>query len=364
LLKSNQSNTSVPNGHSWGWRLLFSVGASMMILLFLWWLVSSGDQAEDLALFKKVLRDTVWWLASLYIVTALLQTLFRAVRYQSLLKADGLDPVPGTPYMFLITLARNMFVDMVPAGIGEASYVLMLNRGYRVPVSSCLSTLFLSIVLDILALAVLLVAIVLGAILSTAQFQISVGNALLATLIIVIVSGLLIMAAVPLSQWFSRVMNHTEIKVLKRFGGFLVEVGLSIRRVQQRGILLLTFSQSLAIRVLKYGGLTLLFTAVTMVNFNEFSQLPLWQILPAFISAEAAASLPLPTFMSFGSYEGGGVLAFSVLGFVVSDILIVMFVMHLISQVVDYTLGGLGLLGFFIVTRKRRLKDKNEGVGL
>ena len=108
--------------------------------------------------------------------------------------------------------------------------------------------------------------------------------------------------------------------------------------------------QSLAIRVFKYGGLYILFVAVTTASFHEFSSLPWWQVLPAFISAEAAASLPLPTFMSFGTYEGGGVLAFTVLGFAPADILLLMFVIHLISQVVDYTLGGIGLLGFILVT--------------
>ncbi|NOY17408.1 MAG: flippase-like domain-containing protein [Gammaproteobacteria bacterium] len=359
MLNSNHSNAAGLSSHSWRWRILFSMGASAFILFFLWWLVSSGNQSEDVALFKRVLRNTVWWLASIYIITAILQTLLRAVRYQSLLRADGIKAIPGTPYMFLITLARNMFVDMVPARIGEASYILMLNRGYHVPVSACLSTLFISIVLDMLALAVILIAIVLGAMFSATQFEISVGNALVATSLIVLISGLIIFAAVPLSRGFSRLMDFTQIRILQRFGEFLLEVGMSIRRVQQREILSLTLSQSLGIRVLKYGGLYILFIAVTLASFHEFASLPWWQILPAFITAEAAASLPLPTFMSFGTYEGGGMLAFSVLGFAAADILMVMFVIHLISQVVDYTLGGLGLMGFFLVTGKN--KGKEEG---
>ncbi|GBE07113.1 MAG TPA: flippase-like domain-containing protein [Gammaproteobacteria bacterium] len=357
MQNSNRRNAAALSGHSWRWHILVSMGASVLILYLLWWLVSSGNQTEDVTLFKNVLRDTVWWLVSIYIITSILQTLFRALRYRSLLKADGINTIPGTSYMFLITLARNMFVDMVPARIGEVSYILMLNRGYYIPVPACLSTLFISIVLDILALAVILIAIVLGAMVSTSQFEISVGNALVATSLIVLISVLIIFSAVPLSQWFSRLMDFTRIKILQRFGKFLLEVGMSIRRVQQREILSLTLSQSLAIRILKYGGLYILFIAVTMVSFNEFALLPWWQVLPAFISAEAAASLPLPTFMSFGTYEGGGMLAFSVLGFAAADILMVMFVIHLISQVVDYTLGGLGLMGFFLVTGK----DKRKG---
>lgn len=336
------------------WRVLLSAVVSILILFLLWWIVSSGHQVEDASSFAQILKNTAWWLASLYIITTIMQTLIRAMRYRSLLKADGINAVPGTAYMFLITLCRNMFVDMVPARIGEASYVLMLNRGYHVPVSACLSTLFISVVLDILALAVILIVLVLASLFSASQSGITVMNALVGTSLIVIVSGLLIYAAVPLSQWFSRLMDFTGIKILQRFANFLVEVGLSIRRVQEREILSLTLFQSLGIRVFKYGGLYILFVAVTAASFHEFSSLPWWQVLPAFISAEAAASLPLPTFMSFGTYEGGGVLAFTVLGFAPAEILLVMFVIHLISQIVDYTLGGLGLLGFVLVTGNKK----------
>ena len=130
--------------------------------------------------------------------------------------------------------------------------------------------------------------------------------------------------------------------------------------MQEREVLSLTLIQSLGIRVFKYSGLYILFIAVTAGSFHEFASLPWWQVMPAFISAEAAASLPLPTFMSFGTYEGGGMLAFSVLGFAPADILLVMFVIHLISQVVDYTLGGLGLLGYVLVTGK--MKDSESEV--
>ena len=336
------------------WRLLLSIFISVGILFLLWWIVSSGKQVEDANSFTQILKNTAWWLASIYIVTTIMQTLLRALRYRSLLKADGVSAVPGTGFMFLITLCRNMFVDMVPARIGEASYVLMLNRGYRVPVSAGLSTLFISVVLDMLALAVILITLVLASVLSAGQSGVSVENALVGTSIIVLVSGFLIYAAVPLSLWFSRIMDFTRVKILQRFARFLVEVGLSIRRVQEREILSLTLMQSLGIRVFKYSGLYILFVAVTSASFHEFASLPWWQVMPAFISAEAAASLPLPTFMSFGTYEGGGMLAFSVLGFAAADILMVMFVIHLISQVVDYTLGGLGLLGFVLVTGKKK----------
>ena len=342
-------------------RVLISLLVSILMLLLLWGLVSMGDGMQDTASFTETFRQTAWWLASFYFVTTLLQSLLRALRYRSLLKADGISNVPGLWFMFIVTLCRNMFVDMVPARIGEASYVIMLNRAYRIPASAGLSTLFISLVLDMLALSVLLLLLVMVSLLSAAHSGGSFYNALAATSLIVIAAGFMVYAAVPLSQWFSGLMSRSGVAILARFGRFVAEVGRSIERVQAREILSLTLLQSLGIRVFKYGGLYILFIAVTTVSFPEFSVLPLQQVLPAFISAEAAASLPLPTFMSFGSYEGGGLLAFSVLGFAAADILMVMFVIHLISQIVDYTLGGLGLLTFLLKTGKVANEIANEG---
>ena len=321
-----------------------------MLLLLLWTIASSGRQLDDTKAFMEVMRDTLWWLASGYIITSIIQAFLRSERYRSLLKADGTVAVPGSAYMMLITLSRNMFVDMVPARIGEASYILMLNRGYDVRVSSCLSTLFISMVLDVLALALILLFLVIASLFAASQSGISIGNVLAAVSIITLVAGLLVYAALPLSRWFQLMMEKTGIRLLQRFGSFVVDVGLSIKRVRIREMLSLTLLQSLGIRVFKYSGLYLLFIAVTTNSFSELSALPLWQVLPAFVSAEAAASLPLPTFMSFGAYEGGGMLAFSFSDFAAADILLVMFAVHLISQVVDYTLGCLGLLGFFLST--------------
>ncbi len=352
LLNSHPDDENVLHHKSWNRRSLLSIGASVALLLLLWWVVSTGKAADDVAIFRSVVRNTVWWLASFYILTTLLQTLLRALRYQSLLKADGVRDIPAVPYMFLITIVRNMFVDMVPARIGEASYVIMLNRGYKIPVTACLSTLFISVVLDMLALAVILITIILAAMFSSSQSGLSAAQGLFVTSLIVLIAGFLIYSAVPLSRWFLSLMEKTRTGILIRLGHFLLEVGLSIQRVQQREVLSLTLIQSLGIRIFKYGGLMILFLAVTLNSYPEFYSLPWWQVIPAFISAEAGASLPLPTFMSFGTYEAGGMLAFSVLGFAAADILLLMFVIHLISQVVDYFLGGVGLITYFIVKKQ------------
>ena len=98
---------------------------------------------------------------------------------------------------------------------------------------------------------------------------------------------------------------------------------------------------SLVVRAAKYAGLYCLFLAVTRPNggWTELSHAPVAAVLVALIAAEGAASLPVPTFLSFGAYEAGGSLALVALGFPPGASLTVMLAMHLLSQIVDYSLN-------------------------
>ena len=63
-----------------------------------------------------------------------------------------------------------MFVDMLPARLGELSYIAMLNRGYRVSGGACVSSLVISFVFDLIALALLLM-VLMGVQLIGGDFQ-------------------------------------------------------------------------------------------------------------------------------------------------------------------------------------------------
>lgn len=73
------------------------------------------------------------------------------------------------------------------------------------------------------------------------------------------------------------------------------------------------------------------------------------------LSAEGAASLPVPTFMSFGTYEAGGTVALTLLGFSVEGSKIAMFALHIWSQFADYLLGGAGFILFVMLAGRRRI---------
>lgn len=326
--------------------MLVSAGVSFAILGALWWMISSGYEGSAGTLFVSTLHNTLWGLASLYIVTQLLQSILRAKRYQIMLLADGEGRVPALLHILYVTFSRNMLVDMVPARIGELSYILMMNRGHQVPAVACVSSLALSLFFDIVALGIMLLVLALVAINTTQGAHSMVVISLGLILVIAVLVLMLSYGVDPIRRMIDKVLAKLNEAWFKRLLRFFLDVLSSVSRMGHCGIIAKTLFLSILIRVAKYTGLYVLFLAVTTGSATAAVEIPWWQVIPAFIAAEAAASLPVPSLMSFGPYEGGGLLVLAAFG--VDPVLagMVMFVIHLLSQVVDYLLGAVGLVGF------------------
>ena len=269
------------------------------------------------------------------------QILWRAIRYRLLLRVAGECEVPRLGHMLLVTMCRNMFVDLLPARVGELSYIAMLNRGYRVGVESCVASLGISVLFDFVALFFIFAGLLL--------FELVFGSApawllsAVGVLLVLVVSGM-VMVFVVYSAVLRRL--HGLRMRLPRVMDFFERLAGAIDATRRSGALLRVLTLSLLVRICKYGGYYLAFLAIALAGFPEMAALPFWKVLFTLVSAEAAASVPVPSFMSFGTYETGGVAMWTLLGFPAADAAISTLALHLVSQVVDYAVGGLGLVLF------------------
>ncbi len=140
-------------------KLLLSCGISAALLaLLIRFTLSSAEPAVWASLIN-VLASFSWSFVLLYLAASLVRTMLQALRYRLLLGTSE-ETVPSLFHILLVTLSRNMFVDMLPARLGELSYIAMLNRGYRVRGQSCVSSLAISFVFDLIALALLIVLLI------------------------------------------------------------------------------------------------------------------------------------------------------------------------------------------------------------
>ena len=325
-------------------RLAVSAACSVLVLGLL--LSLAGSLGADVSPSDVVaaLRSAIPTLVAAYALCQLVQAFARAQRARVLLRASlpAGTRVPGLFRMLLVTFVRGACADMLPARIGELSYVAMLNRGCAVPAADCLSSLSIGLLFDFLALlAVLAVAIP-----AAAQGLSLVGSMVVLAAVCAVGVALLFFALPVLAEWrWERfaLFRWRPVAALVKLARDVAAAVVAVRRGRVAGRVL---ALSLAVRAAKYAGLYVLFVAVTRPLWPALSRASVPAVLVALIAAEGAASLPVPTFLSFGSYEAGGLAALTALGFPAGDSLVAMTAMHLLSQVVDYSLGGLSFLVF------------------
>jgi hypothetical protein len=337
-------------------RILFAFAVSVFVLALLLHIVGGGLDKGATRLLE-VLRAADVSLLFAYLGCQGGQILWRAMRYALLLRVAGEPEVPRFGHMLLVTMCRNMFVDLLPARVGEVSYIAMLNRGYRVGVESCVASLGISVLFDFVALflifaGLLLLELVLG---SAPVWLFSVVGFLF--VVVVVGIGIVFVA-------YGAVLRRLKGALirLQRVMDFFERLAGAIEATRRSGVLLQVLALSLLVRACKYGGYYLAFLAIALASFPEMAALPFWKVLCTLVSSEAAASVPVPSFMSFGTYETGGVAMWTLLGFPAADAAISTLALHVVSQVVDYVVGGLGLVLFaFLVPGRTAATSARRG---
>lgn len=336
-------------------RIALSIAVSFAILGLLLQMVTSGVADEDrpnvLATLQNTSFDFVFYALAIYLITLFI----RAYRYRLLLQVSGEQNVPTFKQMALVTGIRNMVVDMLPARVGELGYVGLLNRGYGVKLQHCMSSLTISVAFDFVALLAVVFLIVGKQFASGATQGWAIG-ALISAIVITAIAivGLFIITPVVarwLNQRFAGAWQESSwrAKLLK----FIAEFGQSIETVRSAGQTVRLVIVSILIRILKYAGFYMLFRAVSVNSFESLSNLPVEHVVSALIGGEIGASLPVPTFMSFGAYEAGGSLIFHLLGVVDQAAVVVsLLCVHIWSQAMEYLIGGALLALFFLTTRQ------------
>lgn len=343
-------------------RIGLSIGVSFAILALLLKMLNSGLPDEQRPSVFGALQSTSLELVAVFVLVTLVTLFIRAWRYRLLITMSGEENVPTLRQMALVTGVRNMVVDMLPARLGELGYVGLLNRGYGVKLQHCVSSLTVSVAFDFVALLVIVILLVVKQFAGAAVAGWAIG-ALFTAVVLSAVAFIGLFIIVP---WFSWWLGETFPAKAKdswwaKLLTLLNEFCDSLAAVRSAGKTLQVLGLSVVIRLLKYASFYLLFMAVAVPSYPLLAELPSQQIVGALIGGEIGASLPIPTFMSFGAYEAGSALVFSLLG--VADqaqAVVTMLCVHIWSQLMDYILGGLLLVAFLLI--KRRGKAQASGM--
>ena len=325
--------------------------------------------AFSAGLFYYLVRTTTWreWLDlyaglhlgyfAAFLVLYLVSMYLRAARYRLLLGASASGHPPRLWDLITLTFASQLFVDLLPARSGSLAYIVLLNQRLKVDLSACFSSFAFSFIFDLIGmLPLFLAAIVLH------QAAVGAGEVvpwiLLGILAVISITVLCLLEDIinVVSRALGRLFAGSESWVGRlgnRAAQELARIASDIVNVKKAGVYGRLLAVSLVIRLFKYLGLYFLILGLAgQWGSAVTANLGFSLVLFALIAAEATASLPVSGIAGFGAYEGVMMAVLAGAGLDAKQAALLSFGLHLLTQTIDYSLGGLALIRLSWLKRK------------
>ena len=287
----------------------------------------------------------------------------KALRYRLLLAASSEERPPRYADLVTLTFVSNLFVDLLPARSGSLAYIVFLNRKLAVGLPACFSSFAFSFIFDLIGmLPLFFTAIILHGV--AAGQQAPLLWALLAALgVIALLALFLLEKVLALGQailaWLAARLPGKAKEYGARAAQELGDMARDVTRVKGQGVYGRVLWVSVAIRALKYTGLYLLVAGLAAQWPAEAARLSFPLILFALVAAEAMASLPVSGLAGFGAYEGVMMATLRGAGLAPTQAALIPFGLHLLTQAIDYTLGGAALIVLSLRKTPERPEEQN-----
>jgi uncharacterized membrane protein YbhN (UPF0104 family) len=322
------------------WYIGVSAVLSCAIFAYLLTVVRPGE-------IIRAIRNAVPAGIIAYMAAGLVSTVFRNIRYMELMRATDTDiPISGGE-MFLVTLVRNLFSDLLPARVGSLVLVVILKARFGFPVEIGTSLWAIAFILDLVVMVPLMgVGVwVVGA------AKLGISPAVLWT-----VASLFLIFTTALLCYLPRVMSLAGSasgrlspgwKRAASIGEKLELTGAQIEAIYRRGIFWRVIALSFLIRALKYGCIAfLVFAVLNPIDPERYTlrEIGYWPVFVGASLAEFSASTPFSGIGGFGAYEGVWTGAFYLLGYPRKLAALSGISAHIITQVFGYSLGAIAII--------------------
>jgi len=289
--------------------------------------------------WKSSIESLTFSLVAVYILFSLIGTGFRMWRFSVLLS----HRIPVFD-LLLITLVQNFSVDLLPARTAALGFFTYFTRRRGIDWEEGVSGFISSIVYDVLAVALLLSPAVL-----IWKGEIASPLPILAGLILLAGGAFLFLRAVP---WFLGLLSQLKPAQRHRLQSTLTKAAVYFQVHQSPKEQTLLLGISFLIKLCKYLSIYVFFVGLLHIR-PGFSSFFLFNFAVA--AAEVSAYLPIQGLAGFGTWEAAFAIAVNWVGVPVADPFLVAFIIHLITQAWEYSIG---IAAFLILSfRKRRAQQ-------
>jgi len=308
------------------WLVSFAITAGIF-----WYLLSQIELAELVETARAVAPGPL----VAFGLVLLAGTLARTVRFWILLGRGA-----ALRTIFAITLVRNLFVDLLPARMGELTFVYFVARHTRLPAEDGLAALVLAFLFDLVALAPLLI---LG------LLVVGVGDVPVSALVafsVVLGAGAFIALwlAGPIASAVAGWLEPRTTGWMQSLAARLRTGSAALSQARDKGIFGRLLLLSFVVRLCKIGSYYCLVVAIMLPLGYAVEEIGVFRVLLGVVAAELAAALPIHGIAGFGTYEAAWALSFVQLGFAREHAIISGILTHAISQLVEYTMGTAALI--------------------
>ncbi|RJX35238.1 MAG: UPF0104 family protein [Desulfarculus sp.] len=329
------------------------VACGFTVALF-WYLARTTTLADWVGLYRGL--HWGWFAAFLGLFWG--SMLLKAVRYKMLLAASG--EAVRYWHLVILTFVSNLFVDLLPARSGSLAYIVFLNRKLAVGLPAAFSSFAFSFIFDLIGMLPLFcLAIILHQAAAGGESVLWILLGLLgviAVLALLLLERVLAVAAV-LAAWLTARLRGRSQDLAGRLAREVGSMRADVARVKAQGVFWRVLMVSVAIRACKYLALYVLVAGLAAQWPAEAARLSFPLVLFALVAAEATASLPISGIAGFGAYEGVMMATLRAAGLAATQAALIPFGLHLLTQTVDYTLGGLALVILSLTARPEKKDD-------
>jgi uncharacterized membrane protein YbhN (UPF0104 family) len=287
-----------------------------------------------------------------FILLSLVGTVLRTLKYHILLskKLSFMD-------IFLITLVRNFSVDLLPARTASLVFYSWLTKKKGIALEEGASSFVVSVFYDGLALCFMLGGLIFFLETSVSRWAIYTGMGLIffiSNVMIFFADG---MIRFILKQKIVKLNRFPKLeRTLKNINEYLIHHSKNSER-------LYIFSLSLLIRLIKYIFLYILFEGVVKIGggLNTFATFSFMLAV-----TELSALIPIQGLGGFGTWELAFLFTFKLFfpNLNLSDDIIKAagFVIHITTQVWEYSIGLLAFLYLFIKKPQTHIDKADEKI--
>lgn len=335
-------------------NLLFLICSGLVTVWVFSYLFKSVSWQE----VRELITGAFWKGLVLYFIHSVAMSIFRTWRYVILLDVSGFRPSKVS--LFLVTLVRNFFSDLLPARLGSLIYVAIVNTRLGVPFGAAASSFAIAFLYDIIAVIPLLAlaAFVVASGMAEISQVTVVGGCLVLLAIVVVVLRMIPFMGDKVGSWM--IQRFGEEKSLGKLGASFLSAATEMRHCRKSGLESRVFVLSVAVRLMKYGGMYWLLYAMLQPVGYALGDLSVAKIMIGLLMPEAAASLPISGIGGFGAYEFTWSLTFEMLGFPENLAKVTSISHHLVTQLYGWGLGGICLLILMLPRFKKPLQDADE----